>query len=182
MHVQCVSKTETHSRLRVSKLTTYTYRRLSRDVEAELFPALRSLGIRFYAINPLAGGVLSSHFAGETSHAVRAGRFPDIENGQASYRQKFYKPNYLEAITTLNFACKSFGLTLQDASLRWLAHHSLLRTTRDDGIVLGASKVSQLRDNIQSVRRAGPLPLPLVVAFDEAWDDCRVDCPTYFTT
>lgn len=150
-------------------------------MEGELLPALRSLGIRFYAINPLAGGVLTSHFADEARSKVKVGRYPDAaEQGALLNKQKYFKPSYLEAVAGLSIACKHFGLSVQDASLRWLAHHSGLRTTRDDGIVLGASKVTQLRENIQSVRRTGPLPLPLVVAFEEAWDECRVDCPPYF--
>ena len=87
----------------------------------------------------------------------------------------------MDAIADLAAACKLFGLELQDASLRWLAHHSLLRTVRDDGIILGATKVSQLKDNVVSVRRAGPLPLPLVVAFDEAWEQCRLEAAPYYT-
>eukprot|EP00494_Astrolonche_serrata_P006660 UN06684 len=35
------------------------YNVLTRQVDAELFPALRRCGMSFYAYNPLAGGILS---------------------------------------------------------------------------------------------------------------------------
>ena len=149
-----------------------------------MFPALRSLGMRFYAVSPLAGGVLTSHFAVETSHEARAGKIPQsaIDGETGHPRTRYYKPAHLDAVADLHYACKLFGITLQEASLRWLAYHSLLRTTRDDGIVLSASNATQLRDDIQAVRRAGPLPLPLVVAFDEAWDITKAECTPYFST
>ncbi|CAN0295964.1 unnamed protein product, partial [Scytosiphon promiscuus] len=35
------------------------YNAMTREVERELLPALKRLGMRFYAYNPLAGGLLS---------------------------------------------------------------------------------------------------------------------------
>lgn len=35
------------------------YNAITRDVERELFPCLRRLGMRFYGYNPLAGGMLT---------------------------------------------------------------------------------------------------------------------------
>ena len=50
------------------------YNAITRDVEKELLPCLRKLGISFYAYNPLAGGVLTGkHSGGEPE----AGRFKD---------------------------------------------------------------------------------------------------------
>lgn len=35
---------------------------MTRQVEQELLPALRSLNIRFYAYNPLAGGLITGRY------------------------------------------------------------------------------------------------------------------------
>ena len=35
------------------------YNAMTRNVEPELFPCLRKFGMRFYAYNPLAGGLLT---------------------------------------------------------------------------------------------------------------------------
>lgn len=35
------------------------YNAITRNVEPELFPCLRKFGMRFYAYNPLAGGLLT---------------------------------------------------------------------------------------------------------------------------
>eukprot|EP00968_Pinguiococcus_pyrenoidosus_P016314 scaffold1557_cov246-Pinguiococcus_pyrenoidosus.AAC.8 len=49
---------------------------ITRDVEKELLPALRALNIRFYAYNPLAGGLLT-------------GRYKDIESLQDTETSRF---------------------------------------------------------------------------------------------
>jgi len=41
------------------------YNAITRDVERELMPCLRKLGMRFYAYNPLAGGMLAGVYSKE---------------------------------------------------------------------------------------------------------------------
>ena len=64
-------------KLGVVKPTVYQgmYNGITRQVEQELFPCLRRLGIRFLAYNPLAGGLLTGkhRFDQEPDH----GRFKD---------------------------------------------------------------------------------------------------------
>jgi aflatoxin B1 aldehyde reductase len=145
------------------------YNVFARGIETELLPALRTLGIRLYASNPLAGGLLSAPL-GQVSGSLKEGRFSKL------------KPPFLDALMLVANSCKAYDIPIHEAALRWLAHHSLLRTTRDDGIIIGASRVAHVKENIQSVRRAGPLPLPLVVALDKAWDLCKIDAPLYFSS
>lgn len=86
----------------------------------------------------------------------------------------------MEAISEMERDCKAFGITIQEASFRWLAHHSLLRAALNDGVIVTASSAEQLKQNLHVISHAGPLPLPLVVAIDNAWEICRVECPSYF--
>ena len=37
-----------------------------------------------------------------------------------------------------------------------------------------------LRQNLAAAK-AGPLPEPVLEAFERAWDVCRPDCPEYFS-
>ena len=47
-------------------------------------------------------------------------------------------------------------LELPDASLRWLAYHSQLSELAGSGIVLGASNVKQIKENMKDIS-VGPL-------------------------
>ena len=51
------------------------YNCLTRQVEQELLPALRRLGMRFYAYNPLCGGLLTGKHSRESAASLSAGRF-----------------------------------------------------------------------------------------------------------
>ena len=55
------------------------YNALCRNVEPELFPAIRSLGIRFYAFNPLAGGMLTGKHK-DFESSPQPGRFARLES------------------------------------------------------------------------------------------------------
>ena len=69
------------------------YNALCRNVEPELFPAIRHLGMRFYAFNPLAGGMLTGkhqHF----EDAPEPGRFARLK----SYRERYWKQSYFDAL------------------------------------------------------------------------------------
>ena len=78
-----------------------------------------------------------------------------------------------EAIATHN-------MTMIEATYRWLAYHSMLSDARGDAILIGASKLDHLKQNIETVK-AGPLPEDVVKAFDRAWEVCRGDSREYFT-
>jgi aflatoxin B1 aldehyde reductase len=56
----------------------------------------------------------------------------------------------------------------------------MLRGDRGDAILIGASKLDHLRQNIAAVK-AGPLAEDVVEAFDAAWTIARGDSPEYFT-
>ena len=76
------------------------YNALCRNVDPELFPAIRSLGMRFYAFNPLAGGMLSGkhlHF----EDAPKPGRFARLK----SYRDRYWKQSYFDAVNEIKAAC-----------------------------------------------------------------------------
>ena len=77
------------------------YNGLSRRPEAELFPALRTLGIRFYAYNPLAGGMLAGkhrHFEMKPSD----GRFTIIP----AYQERYWKRSIFTALDALTARSK----------------------------------------------------------------------------
>ena len=150
------------------------YNALCRNVEPELFPAIRALGMRFYAFNPLAGGILSGkhlHF----DEAPAPGRFERLK----SYRDRYWKQSYFDAVDVIRDACASENIPMAEAGYRWLVHHSSLRANAGDGILLGASRMEQLNQNLVAMGK-GPLPLKVCEAIDVAWNVARANSPAYF--
>ncbi|MCH7226417.1 aldo/keto reductase family protein [Haloferula sp. A504] len=150
------------------------YNGLSRGVESELIPALRWLGMRFCAYNPLAGGILAGRyrdFGGDPSE----GRFTERPN----YRNRYWKKPFFDALEILRQACEREGASLVETAFRWLASHSALDPSEGDAVILGASSLAQLEQNLSAMQRS-PLPEPIVSAFDAAWEAARPECPSYF--
>lgn len=150
------------------------YNALTRDVERELFPCLRNYGIKFYAYNPLAGGLLTGKHPGFSKSALE-GRFKLHE----TYRNRYWDELYFEAVDVVAGACKAAGITLANAALRWLSQHSYLTRGEGDGIILGASNVEQLEHNLK-IMKQGSLEQSVVEAFDRGWEICRPACVKYF--
>ena len=151
------------------------YNPLTRRAEGELNACLNNFGMRFYAYNPMAGGLLTGRYS-SFADAPSDGRFTHRPN----YQKRYWKESYFRAIDLLKEACGREGLNTIDATYRWLAYHSMLDDSRGDAIIIGASKLNHLVQNMESVK-AGPLPESVVSAFDEAWEISRPDSPEYFT-
>lgn len=150
------------------------YNGVSRKTENELFPCLERFGIRFYAFNPLAGGLLTGKQL-EYEADPNPGRFARL----ASYRKRYWKKSFFDSINLINDKCKDLGIKPAGAALRWLAFHSQMNAERGDGIIIGASNINQLSENIRSINE-GPLPKELLVIIDQAWNISQTDCPDYF--
>lgn len=68
----------------------------------------------------------------------------------------------------LTRVCQENGLTVKEATLRWLLHHSVLED--QDGIILGAASAEQMESNLQACSE-GPLPSPIVASFENMWKE-----------
>ena len=151
------------------------YNPLTRKAETELNDCLNRFGMRFYAYNPLAGGLLTGRY-GSFEEAPEDGRFTHRPN----YQKRYWKKSYFDAVDVIKAAAEQSGVSLIDAVYRWLAYHSMLRGDRGDAILIGASKPGHLKQNMSAVQ-AGPLPEAVVAAFEQAWQVSKADSPEYFT-
>lgn len=151
------------------------YNPLTRKAETELNDCLNSFGLRFYAYNPMAGGLLTGRY-GKFEDAPTDGRFTHRPN----YQNRYWKKSYFDAVEVIKAAAEQYGITTIEATYRWLAYHSMLNGERGDAILIGASKLDHLIQNMQAVK-AGPLPADVVAAFEQAWKISKADCPDYFT-
>ncbi|XP_072465202.1 aflatoxin B1 aldehyde reductase member 4-like isoform X1 [Notamacropus eugenii] len=159
------------------------YNATTRQVETELLPCLRHYGLRFYAYNPLAGGLLTGKYKYEDKDKKQPeGRF--FGNSWAEvYRNRFWKEHHFQGIALVEKALEaSYGAnapSMTSAALRWMYHHSQLQGARGDAVILGMSSLQQLQQNL-AASEEGPLEPGVVKAFDEAWNLVAHECPNYF--
>lgn len=140
------------------------YNPLNRIVEDELIPLLHKNGCSFVAYNPLAAGLLSGKH--QTLGQVQKGRFKDNQN----YLPRFYTKENFRALELIRFACDTEGISMVEASLRWLLCHSQLKS--NDGLLLGASSLDQIDENLAACKVATQSETPLPPAILKAFDEC----------
>jgi aflatoxin B1 aldehyde reductase len=111
------------------------YNILCRKVE-ELFPFLEKHDMRFWAYNPLCGGLL----LGKTQ---KIGRFSNPIYQNIFWKEEIVKISQQLHQWALKKGMETGGLEL---ALLWLRDHSQLRPGKD-AIILGASSLSQFQQN-----------------------------------
>jgi aryl-alcohol dehydrogenase-like predicted oxidoreductase len=143
------------------------YNLLARGIEQELLPMCKEFSLFTVAYNPLAGGLLTGKHRFETTLAGT--RF----DGNRVYRDRYWHDANFHAVNRLTEIAGSQGASLIGLSLRWLLHHSPI-----DSIILGASRLEQLQENLKSLEQ-GPLSPEAVAACDEVWKELRGVTPVY---
>lgn len=146
------------------KPTVYegVYNILNRRHEGPVLDIVRKHGMQFVAHSPQASGFLRGSL---TSGQVEGTRFAE-GNIMSMDARRYDTERHHEAIRFLDNALKTYGISKSEASLRWLAFHSQLGP--EDAILFGASKIDQVRQNIETFRK-GPLPDELVAVLDGIW-------------
>jgi aflatoxin B1 aldehyde reductase len=150
------------------------YNPLNRLVEDELVPLLKQHNCSFVAYNPLAAGLLTGKHSknpktassSQEEQPVAAGRFKDNPN----YLPRFYTPANFAAVEVIGKACEREGISMVEATYRWMLCHSILKER--DGILLGASSLEQLDQNLKACQAAADQPSlspEILTAFDEGW-------------
>lgn len=158
------------------------YNCLTRMVEKELFPCLRFFDMKFYAYNPLAGGVLTGKHKFQDSNKTEPGRFFGSQKWAVAYRERFWKNDVFSAVdkiqTTLN---EVYGdeVKITEAVIRWLYHHSALDGSKGDGVIIGSSNIHHLEENVAYAMK-GPLDEKVVQSIEECWSMTSHTCPDYF--
>lgn len=160
------------------------YNPLTRMVETELFPCMRRLGVRFFAYNMLAGGLLTGKHKMDDhpEDETKVGRFFGKEVWPSNYRKRFWHKEYFDGVTDIQnalTACYGEGkVSLIEACNRWMYHHSMLSQKHGDGVILGGSSLTQLENNMKFINQ-GPLDPNVVSVFDRSWLRVKGVCPRY---
>lgn len=86
----------------------------------------------------------------------------------AIFHSIYGKDQLLAAAKLVENAAVLVNISAHAAALRWTAHHSKLSSKHGDGIIIAASTIQQLIDNLDAIE-AGPLPNELVAALEDVW-------------
>ncbi|KAI0850470.1 putative oxidoreductase [Daldinia vernicosa] len=143
------------------------YNLVTRGMETKLLPLLRAHGIVFNGFQPLAAGFLTGKVVNNEQSGTRFGEEHPLG---AISRRMFGGEDLLNAMKKFDTEVKAQGFTPAEIAVRWLMYHSDLGD--DDGIVLGASKVTQIIETVNLIRR-GPLPETILLSVDELWGSVK---------
>lgn len=155
------------------------YHVLQRSIEGELFPCLHRYGISLYAFQPLAGGLLTGSYTRDQTQFEEGSRFdPKILQGTV-HRNRYWNDAYFDAVESIHSVAVKYEITDAEVALRWLKHHSQLRKSLDDAIIVGASNIKHLEGNLVDLEK-GPLPNEVVEVVENAWVAVKGVAPNYW--
>ncbi|RDW71289.1 aldo-keto reductase-8 [Coleophoma cylindrospora] len=155
------------------------YNALHRGTEPVLLPCLRYYGISLYAFQPLAGGFLTGRYQRDSSSYAEGSRFDPKRAQGMLHHGRYWKPEYFDALGNIQAATGRHGLTMAEAALRWLIHHSLVQSDKGDAVIIGASSAEQLEANLTDMGK-GPLPEDVVNAVNDGWEMAKGRVPNYW--
>lgn len=84
------------------------------------------------------------------------------------YSEWYQKPELEDAFQRISVAGDKHGISGHAAALRWTAFHSILDPKLGDAIILGASTVDQLKQNLD-ILEEGPLPKEVSDAIESVY-------------
>ncbi|HMQ63838.1 MAG TPA: aldo/keto reductase [Flavilitoribacter sp.] len=111
-----------------------------RDLERELVPLLLDQKVGLMVWSPLAGGLLTGKFTREGEASEEGARrvsfdFPPVNKERA-----------FDIVDVLQEMAKEKGASVAQLALAWLLHQKAVTT-----VIIGATKMNQLEDNLKSV-------------------------------
>jgi aflatoxin B1 aldehyde reductase len=144
------------------------YNAICRDAEQDLLPTLRKHAIAFHAYSPSACGFFSGKVTRATS-AVSGSRWDATSPLGAKYSHDYFHDPMFTARELVRQHARQYGIDGHAIGLRWIVWHSRLEAECGDGVVVGASSVEQLEENLDILEQ-GPLPAELVKVVGVAWE------------
>ncbi len=117
-----------------------SYSMLNRWIEGDLLDTLGDEGIGCIVFSPLAQGLLTGKYLGGVPADSRKAR------GAPSFRDNYLESATLEKIRNLAAIAERRGQTLAQMALAWV-----LRDPRVTSALIGASRISQLEENVAAL-------------------------------
>jgi len=138
--MKAVGITRTLNLAPITSLQAY-YALVGRDLERDIAPMLTSEKVGLMVWSPLAGGYLSGKYAtGGDSRGARqtALDFPPIDRVRGA-----------PLIKVLKTVAAKHGRRPAQVAIAWLLHQDVVST-----VIIGAKRIDQLRENVQSTEIA----------------------------
>ncbi len=144
------------------------YNLIARGIEEEYLPFCRRFGVAVVPYNPLAGGLLTG------KHSSAGGPTPGTRfDGNKMYQDRYWLDDDFSAVEELRTIAKEAGKTLVQLALQWLLSQPVV-----DSIILGASRLEQLQENLKATQ-GGALDQPILSRCDAVWKRLRGITPKY---
>jgi aryl-alcohol dehydrogenase (NADP+) len=143
------------------------YNLLARGIEQEFLPMSKEFGVSNVVFNPLAGGLLTGKH--NASEPLRGSRF----DREKMYIDRYWNDDNFSAVEAVRDIAQKSGRSMISVALCWLLHH-----TPVECVILGASKLEQLDQNLAAAKD-GPLDTETLAALDKVWERLRGVAPRY---
>ena len=140
------------------------YNLLFRSFERDLLPLCQEEGIAVIPFNPLAGGLLTGKHAQEAP--PEAGTRFTVGNAGAMYQTRYWHKREFETVEAFRALAKEAGLGMTTLAVAWVLANPAITSP-----IIGASRPSQLADNLAAVETK--LPADLKKKLDELTHEWR---------
>lgn len=120
------------------------YNMLARDIEKEVIPTSRKLGLGQVVFSPLAQGVLTGKYKPDQPFPSDS-RAADNRNNVFMVGRSLMARETLELVQKLEPIAAELKVTMAQLALAWC-----LRLPEISSVIIGATKSSQIQDNIQA--------------------------------
>jgi aryl-alcohol dehydrogenase-like predicted oxidoreductase len=117
------------------------YSLVERNIERELIPVGLELGMGLMAWSPLASGLLS----GKYKSGDEAGRLAVVKDSQNPAFQKFTDRNW-QMVAELEQVAKELDRSMAQVAVNWVVNRPGVGS-----VIVGATKLSQLEDNLKAL-------------------------------
>jgi aryl-alcohol dehydrogenase-like predicted oxidoreductase len=152
---------------RAPSVAQMMYSLVARGIEQEFTAMARRFGVSIIAYNPLAAGLLTGKH--DFAAIARGTRF----DANPLYQGRYWHEEDFVAVDALKTVAAAEGRSLLSLAFGWLLHH-----TDTDCVILGASRLEQLEQNLAAAED-GPLSAEAVEACDRVWATFRGPSPIY---
>jgi 1-deoxyxylulose-5-phosphate synthase len=145
------------------------YNLVARGIEEEYTAFAERFGVSLIVYNPLAGGLLTGKYRDQRK-PIAGGRFDQ----NPLYQGRYWHDDYFAALDHLAVIARNAQMSLVELSLRWL-----LAQPQVDSVILGASRLEQLEENLRAAQTPASLDPAVMARCDEVWKRLRGVTPKY---
>jgi aryl-alcohol dehydrogenase-like predicted oxidoreductase len=135
------------------------YSLVERNIEHEFIPLAQTLGTSVMVWSPLASGLLSGKYKPSQQGATGSGRLATVAGSGNPAFEKFSERNF-RIVAELEKVANELGRSMAQVAVNWVANRPGVSS-----VLIGATKVAQLKDNLQALDFS--IPANLQARLDE---------------